>query len=221
MKPTPTLVMLLFLLAANARSQPLNPGTWNIVRIGYVPKADWKLWGETQLRSQAFYNEWQTTLLRGGVVRTLNPQVKVALGLDKHQYEQASEFRVWPQLQWNRQIARFKFEQQVRADFRFLENTFKNRFRYRFGVQLPLIDEKHSKHPLNFQANNEVFVSGQHYGLERNRLQFLLHYQLTPPSTLQIGVFHQYDSIESGRTSDVVVVGLQVDLMGKSVENMD
>jgi hypothetical protein len=198
-------------------------GSWNILNIKYTVNDRWSLFGEAQLRSLSFYNEFHYYEYKGGFNYRPNKNIILTLGAGSYQtYREGGnfelpknndEFRLWPQIQLIQEIGRFKIEQRYRTELRWTSNGYRNRFRYRLGVLYPFGKIKDGSKPFIISASNELFFTDNEPYFERNRAQLSLGYKVTATSTLQLGYLHQFDykiNDETGR--DFLVVGFYFDL---------
>lgn len=214
-------VLLMFPFVAQASTNGL--GSWNILNVKYTVNDRWSFFGEAQLRSLSFYNEFHYYEYKGGFNYRLNKNVNLTLGAGSYQtYREGGnfelpknndEFRLWPQVQLLQEIGRFRIEQRYRAELRWTSNGYRNRFRYRLGVLYPFGKPVNGSKPFMLSASNELFFTDNEPYFERNRAQLSVGYKVTPVSTFQLGYLHQFDykiNDETGR--DFLVVGLYIDL---------
>lgn len=200
-------------------SQSYELGSWNIINLNYIYSEKLSFFGEAQLRSLKFYNNFHYYEYKGGFNYKLNNSVKLALGLGSYQtYKEGGSFvlpknsqelRLWPQVFLFQSVGELKIEQRYRAELRWTNNGYRNRFRYRLGVSYPFGKEKNEYKPYQFSVSNELFFTDKEPYFERNRLLFAINYLLSKTLVLQIGYLHQFDykiNDEIGR--DFFVVGI-------------
>ena len=209
-----------------AFTQTFDLGSWNILNIKYNHTEKLSFFAETQLRSLKFYDHFHYYEYKGGINYKVHTNVKLSLGLGSYQtYKEGGdfvlpknndEFRLWPQLLVLQPIGKFKIEQRYRAEFRFTQNGYRNRYRYRLGVSYPFGKEKNDYKPFQINASNEVFFSENEPYFERNRMLLAFNYKPSKISTIQIGYLHQFDykiNDETGR--DFLMLGFYFDLFRK------
>ena len=148
-------------------------GSWNILNIKYTVNDRWSLFGEAQLRSLSFYNEFHYYEYKGGFNYRPNKNIILTLGAGSYQtYREGGnfelpknndEFRLWPQIQLIQEIGRFKIEQRYRTELRWTSNGYRNRFRYRLGVLYPFGKIKDGSKPFIISASNELFFTDNDY----------------------------------------------------------
>lgn len=206
-------------------SQSSDLGSWNILNLKYTLDSKWSLFGEAQLRSLKFYDDFHYYEYKGGVNYKFHKNATISLAAGSYQtYREGGdfvlpknndEFRLWPQLVLSQSLGKFKIEQRYRAEMRFTSNGYRNRFRYRAGLALPLGKEKNGFQPFQISANNELFFTTNEPYFERNRASVSLSYKPSKPLTWLIGYLQQFDykiNDETGR--DFLQIGVFIE-MGK------
>jgi len=220
-----TTIMLYYSINAIS-AQNLDLGSWNILNMKYNHNEDWSIFGEAQLRSLKFYNNFHYYEYKGGVNYKVQKNVQLTLGAGSYQtYKEGgdfvlpknnNEFRVWPQVVLFQSVGNLKIEQRYRTELRWTSNGYRNRFRYRLGASYPFGKERNEYKPFQIGASNELFFTDKEPYFERNRLLFAFNYKPSKATTLQIGYLHQFDykiNDETGR--DLLVVGFYYELFRK------
>lgn len=221
------LVWLFILMPFTGTGQTFDLGTWNILNLKYTLDDKWSVFGEAQLRSLKFYDNFHYYEYKGGLNYQVLKNVNLTLGAGSYQtYKEGGdfvlpknndEFRLWPQIILSQSIGKLKVEQRYRAEFRFTSNGYRNRFRYRLGLSYPFGKEKNEYKPFQINISNELFFTDKEPYFERNRIQMTLNYKTTKSSTIQLGYLHQFDykiNDETGR--DFLVVGFYYELISKA-----
>ncbi len=193
-------------------AQTFDLGSWNILNMKYNHSEQWSAFGEAQLRSLKFYDNFHYYEYKGGVNFKAYKNLTLTLGAGSYQtYKEGGdfilpknndEFRIWPQVILNQPIGAIKIEQRYRAEFRFTLNDYRNRFRYRLGLSYPFGNANKDYKPFQVSVSNELFFTNKEPYFERNRLLFALNYKLSATTTLQLGYLHQFDykiNDETGR----------------------
>jgi hypothetical protein len=219
-----TIILLLSIITASA--QAFDLGSWNILNIKYNINEKWSVFGEAQLRSLKFYNNFHYYEYKGGINYKVQKNVQLTLGAGSYQtYKEGgdfvlpknnNEFRVWPQVVLFQSIGNLKIEQRYRAELRWTSNGYRNRFRYRLGASFLFGKERNEYKPYQISASNELFFTDKEPYFERNRLLFAFNCKSSKTTTLQIGYLHQFDykiNDETGR--DFLVVGFYFELFRK------
>ena len=207
-------------------AQTFDLGSWNILNVKYNLDEKWSVFGEAQLRSLKFYNNFHYYEYKGGINYKVQKNAQLTLGAGDYQtYKEGgdfvlpknnNEFRVWPQVVLFQSIGNLKIEQRYRAELRWTSNGYRNRFRYRLGASYPFGKERNEYEPYQISASNELFFTDKEPYFERNRLLFAFNYKPSKTITLQIGYLHQFDykiNDETGR--DFLVVGFYYELFRK------
>jgi hypothetical protein len=211
-----------------ACGQALDLGSWNVVNLTVNASEKWSFFGEAQLRSLQFYNQFHYYEYKGGVNYSLHDKVKVSLAAGSYQTygeggnfrlpKNNNEFRLWPQLIIYNNINRLKLEQRYRVEMRWTSNGYRNRFRYRIGVSYPFGKNVNGYHPFSASISNELFFTDREPYFERNRSQIALNYRATAGTTLQVGFINQFDyriNDETGR--NFLVLGFYREIFNKKV----
>ncbi len=221
------LVWLFILMPFTGTGQTFDLGTWNILNLKYTLDDKWSVFGEAQLRSLKFYDNFHYYEYKGGLNYQVLKNVNLTLGAGSYQtYKEGGdfvlpknndEFRLWPQIILSQSIGKLKVEQRYRAEFRFTSNGYRNRFRYRLGLSYPFGKEKNEYKPFQINISNELFFTDKEPYFERNRIQMTLNYKTTKSSTIQLGYLHQFDYKINDKTGrDFLVVGFYYELISKA-----
>ncbi len=218
----------LFLLTSNhTLAQKNGLGSWNILNVKYNIDKKCSIFGEAQIRSLKFYDDFHYYEYKVGATYKVYKNVAATLGAGSYQtYKEGgnfknpknnNEFRLWPQIVLSQSVGVFKIEQRYRAEFRFTSNGYRNRFRYRLGMQYPFGKSKNDDKPFQLNVSNELFFTDKEPYFERNRLLFSFNYKTSKASTLQLGYLHQFDykiNDETGR--DFLLLGFYIELFNKN-----
>ena len=217
------LLGLMILFPILVKGQSFDLGSWNILNVKYNYNDRWSAFGELQLRSLKFYDNFHYHENKGGLTYKLHKNVTLSLGAGSYQtYREGGdfvlpknndEFRLWPQLVVTQSIGILKVEQRYSTESRFTSFGYRNRFRSRIGVSLPLGKEVNGFSPYHINASNELFFTDREPYFERNRIQLVFNYKITKNSTVQIGYLHQFDyRINDETGNDFLVVGFYHEL---------
>ena len=211
-------------------AQAVGLGSWNILNLKYSYDEKWSVFGEGQLRSLQFYNDFHYYEYKIGFNYKIHKNVKLTLGAGSYQtYKEGGdfvvpknndEFRIWPQIIFFQSIGKFKIEQRYRTELRFTTAGYRNRFRYRLGVSYPFGKEIKDYKPYQISASNELFFTNNEPYFERNRFLVAFNYKPSKASTIQIGYLHQFDykiNDETGR--DFLQLGYFIELFRKTNKN--
>lgn len=219
---------MLFFVTNICKAQNFDIGSWNIINVKYNYNKSMSFFAEAQLRSLKFYSNFHYHEFKGGIDYKILPNVRLALGLGKYDtYKEGgnfktpknnAEFRIWPQVSVQQSLWKLKVEQRYRAEFRFTNNGYRNRFRYRVGLMYPFGEEKNEYKPFQISVSNEIFFTNKEPYFERNRFLTSFNYKPSKVTTLQVGYLHQFDykiNDETGR--DFLVLGLFFEINNKKL----
>jgi len=204
-------------------AQNFDLGSWNILNIKYNANEKWSGFGEAQLRSLKFYNNFHYYEYKGGVNFKVQKEVTLTVGAGSYQtYNEGGNFikpknnnelRIWPQITLIQSIGKFKIEQRYRVELRLTSNGYRNRYRYRLGLCYPFGKQINNYKPFKISVSNELFFTDKEPYFERNRILFMFNYKLSKSTTFQIGYLHQFDykiNDETGR--DFFQIGCFIEL---------
>lgn len=221
------LIIIITASAKNISAQSVDVGSWNILNIKYNYSSTLSFFGEGQLRSLRFYDDFHYHELKAGVNYKIYKNVKLTLGAGSYQtYREGGnfespknndEFRLWPQIVLFHEINALKIEQRYRSEMRWTSSGYRNRFRYRLGISYPFGKNTKGYQPFQASISNELFFTNKEPYFERNRIQMSLNYKSTKYSTFQLGYLHQFDykiNDEIGR--DFLVVGYYYEFFRKT-----
>ncbi|NUM50663.1 MAG: DUF2490 domain-containing protein [Flavobacteriales bacterium] len=227
MKQTLFSIIVIILWTNTTVAQTFDLGSWNILNLKYSHTDKLSFFGEGQLRSLKFYSNFHYYEYKGGINYKVHKAVMLTLGAGSYQtYKEGGdfvlpknndEFRLWPQLILFQSISKLKIEQRYRAEFRFTNNGYRNRFRYRLGVSYPFGKERNEYKPFQVSASNEIFFTDKEPYFERNRMLLAFNYKPSKATTIQIGYLHQFDykiNDETGR--DFFQIGYFIELFRKT-----
>lgn len=222
-----TVAYFTFFLPTNTLfAQNSDLGSWNILNLKYNLEEKWIFFGEAQMRSLKFYNNFHYYEYKGGISYNAYKNVALTIAAGSYQtYKEGGdfilpknndEFRLWPQVILFQSIGKFKIEQRYRAEFRFTNNGYRNRFRYRMGLSYSFGKTRNEYKPFQFSATNELFFTNNEPYFERNRLLFTFNYKPSKATTIQIGYLNQFDykiNDETGRS--FLQIGYFIELFRK------
>lgn len=201
LQPSILLVALFFFSKAYTQSDKL--GTWEVLNGEYYLNNKWNLWAEGQLRSQKVYKDFYYHELKGGVNYKLNKSTIFLLGVGQYgTYSNGGNFkspvlshelRLWEQLTLVNNIGRIKIEHRYRVEQRWVNNDYKNRFRYRLNPLIPINKRTIEKGTVFASVYDEIFLTNKGPFFERNRVFAGAGYMISNPLTLLIGCVRQFD----------------------------
>jgi len=226
------LFIVIILCTYSTVAQINGLGSWNILNLKYLYTNKLSFFGEAQIRSLKFYNNFHYYEYKGGINYKAYKNVMLTIGAGSYQtYNEEGnfvlpknndEFRTWPQVVLFQSIGKLNIEQRYRAEFRWTSIDYRNRFRYRFGIFYPFGKKQNEYKPYQIIASNELFFTDKEPYFERNRFLFALNVKLFKLTTLQIGYLHQFDykiNDEIGR--DFFVIGFYYDIFREATSKQE
>ena len=196
-------LLIAFILFCSMQIHAQDAGSWNILNVKKNQDQRWSLFGEVQLRSLGFYQQFHYYEYKGGFNFKVQPQIQLSMGIGKfNTFSEGGdfkrpmkndEFRIWPQVTFSHSFNRLKVEHRYRSEFRFTSAGYKNRFRYRLGLSYAFGKQMTDKNAFLLCSANEVFFSDKEPFFERNRWLMYVEKKLTPIISLQSGYIYQFD----------------------------
>ena len=178
-------------------------GNWNILTLRKDINEKWELFGEAQLRSLSFYNEFHYYEMKAGLQYNIDSVFSILSGAGSYNtYSvgdnfnlpiQNREIRSWIEVRMKQQLKRLLFDHRYRAEQRFTSNGYRNRFRYRLSLTIPLNSPEIKAGTYFLQSWNEIFFTDREPFFERNRIYIGGGYRLNKTVTFQTGYIHQFD----------------------------
>ena len=158
---------------------PAQLGTWNVLHVRHQPGPRLTVFGEAQIRSLRFYDDFHYYEVKGGASWRLNDQISATMGGGRYDTYMAGgnfrtpraqgEVRTWAEIGMKNSIGKVNFEHRYRAEQRFTTRGFRHRFRYRLGSSMPIFRGKTGKSELFASVWDEVFGTNRAPYFERNR----------------------------------------------------
>lgn len=139
-------------------------------------------------------------LLRAGLNYHFAPNAMVTAGygyISNYVYEseqsapEVEEHRIWQQLLMTHNIGRVKFEHRYRIEQRWVENEYRNRFRYRLMGFVPLNKPVIEPGSVFIGLYDEIFINSEERFFDRNRFYAAVGYQFNQSTSLQAGMMNQ------------------------------
>lgn len=187
-------------------------GTWNIWNMRYVFNEKWSAFGEGQVRSLRFYHHFHYHEYKGGFTYEAYPMVRLTLAAGKYDTyreggnfvrpKNSDEIRLWGQLVVLQRLGIIRIEHRYRTEMRFTTNGYRNRFRYRKEVVLPLDNRAKERQRFQLAVSDEIFFTDTPPYFERNRFLIALGYRWSERLMTQAGYLYQFDykiNDETGR----------------------
>lgn len=201
---------------AELKSQPSEFGNWFIYFGNQSFKNNWNWNNEVQYRNYNFAGDLEQLLLRTGIGYNLTPKNNnVLLGYSYIRSENyvsgsntksvSEEHRIYQQFITKQNFGRIYLQHRYRIEERFIKDNFKLRFRYFFGINIPINSKEMQARAFYFSAYNEVFVNTENEVFDRDRWYFALGYNITSNLRVETGFMEQ---MFSGRQRNQIQIVL-------------
>ena len=147
-------------------------GTWSTTNINLKINDKWQVFAESQLRSLKFYDNFHYYEVKTGITYKIKPNFYVNSGFGNYNtYGENGDFatpikqkeiRTWIQLVFKNPFNFMSVEHRYRAEQRYTNLGYRNRFRYRLSAKVPIFKGKEKEYFLLgwnelFFTNNEPF----------------------------------------------------------------
>jgi len=163
-------------------------------------KVNWH--NEVQHRNYNIAGDLQQLLLRTGLGYNLsenNNNILLGYGYIKaknyiantNQKIETNEHRIYQQYITKQSFGRFYLQHRYRIEERFLSTGFQLRFRYFFGLNIPLNQKTMDKKSIYLSAYNEVMLNAQSNFFDQNRLYGALGYVINKNFRFELGFMNQ------------------------------
>ncbi|GAB2684568.1 hypothetical protein GCM10027037_02190 [Mucilaginibacter koreensis] len=214
------LLLFVFLFCFTAtQAQNSKTGTWGLVTL-VLPSDTNHRWGgytELQTRTNTLFDQFFYYEVKGGVSYAIKNNFIALLGTGRYttyNYGHVSagpsitETRLWEQFILNEAFGRFKFENRIRIEQRWLNIGYRNRFRYRLNLIVPFNHQTVAPKTVFASIYNEVFFNNEDPNFERNRISAALGYKFDKSWSFQAGWINQYNHFvaNSGNKNNLLLI---------------
>ena len=206
-----TLFSLIFLFSfiVSAKAQNNKVGTWGIATV-VLPGDSSHRWGgyvEVQGRGSQLFNKFFYYETKTGISYDIANNYTALAGVGRYSTDdnldlltKATEFRLWEQMTINQFLERLKIEHRYRVEQRWVNGIYRNRFRYRLNLTVPLNHAKIGPNTFFISVYDELFANNKAPHFERNRFSAALGYQFDKSLSMQAGWLNQYNYSLSSAT---------------------
>lgn len=218
------LCLSIFVNSIYAQADFKHASMWNTTVINAKLNDQFQLKGEFHFRSTHFLADWEQQIIRPSLVFSASNELEFSLGysyIKNYNYASfstpinAKEHNIWQQILIKQFFKKFNLSHRLRFEERFIDNilelennqfiidgdTYKNRFRYRFTVKVPLIntDSGQQLYAITF---DEVFLNIEKMrpqSFQQNWMFFGLGYKFNKNITVQSGYHDAYTNSSKGK----------------------
>jgi hypothetical protein len=195
-------LVLLTISSFSVKAQDSKTGTWGIITV-LMPGDSVHRWGgytELQTRTNGAFSQFQYYEAKAGVSYDIDKNFIALMGtgtyhtydyLDLSKGPNTNEYRVWEQMTINQFLTPIKFEHRYRVEQRWVNGDYRNRFRYRLNMFIPLNNTKIVAKTWFLSIFDEVFFNNKAPNFERNRISASLGYQFDKKWIVQAGWINQ------------------------------
>jgi len=201
----PFLILLIVSISATAQNNKL--GSWGVATV-VMPGDSVHKWGgytEYQVRTNGpAYTQFQYYEAKAGISYDIDNYFTALIGGGRYTtYDYTNvaagpttiEARMWEQMTVSQYLSRIKIEHRYRVEQRWLNGIYRNRFRYKLNLYVPLNNKKIEPKTWFVSAYDEIFLNNNEPNFERNRVSATLGYQVDKSWIIQAGWINQYNYI--------------------------
>jgi hypothetical protein len=195
-------LFLLLLVNISAKAQNNKTGTFGIATI-VLPGDSLHRWGgyvELQGRGDKLFNQYFYYETKTGISYDITKDFVALVGTGRYStgdnlehLTKGTEFRLWEQMTVNQFLYRIKIEHRYRVEQRWINGYYRNRFRYRLNLSIPLNHTRIEPKTWFVSVYEEVFLNNKVPNFERNRAYAALGYQFDKSINVQAGWLNQYN----------------------------
>jgi len=195
-------LLLCLTVVLSAKAQNNKTGTFGIATI-VLPGDSLHRWGgyaELQGRGDKVMNDFFYYETKAGISYDITKDFVALIGSGRYVTNdnpefltKSTEFRLWEQMTVNQFLYRIKIEHRYRVEQRWVNGYYRNRFRYRLNVFVPLNHTKIDPKTWFVSVYDEVFLNNKIPNFERNRAYAALGYQFDNSINVQAGWLNQYN----------------------------
>ncbi|PCJ80021.1 MAG: hypothetical protein COA57_15145 [Flavobacteriales bacterium] len=197
----PCFSLIMLAMPASLFAQENETGNW-LMYFGMNKVSDkFSVHTEVQYRNHTLAPvNIEQLLLRTGLNYHFSDKAFATAGygyIGGHQFEseqthpESEEHRIWQQFILTNNIGKVKFEHRYRVEQRWVNSDYRNRFRYRLMLFVPLNKPKIEKGAVFIGLYDEVFLNVKKTFFDRNRLYGAFGYQFNQNAGFQVGLLHQ------------------------------
>jgi len=189
---------------ANCQAQEDHSlGNWNSIILKRNISPKWSLLGEGHIRSNNYDLKYDYFEIKSAIGYSITKNLTGLFGTGFFNTDMPGEFfrtpalqrelRTWLEINLKQTFSRFNFEHRARLEQRFIGNNYKNRFKYRLGLLLPINKADMTKGSLYFATSDELFMPQHGPVVEKNRFYLGIGYKMNQNAALQIGCINDND----------------------------
>lgn len=200
-----------FLLPSLLFAQEKKMGSWQTINAELKLNKHWGLYAELQSRSDQLFNHYYYYEAKGGISYTPVRNVTFLLGMGRYATYagkgnfilpfESEEFRIWQQVNLYQYVDRIKIEHRYRGEQKWVNSRYRNRFRYRINLTVPVNKAELTAGAFYLNMHNEIFLNNKSPHFERNRFFAGAGYHFSPVTAVQAGYVNQYNYSLTGHNS--------------------
>jgi len=178
-------------------------GNWNSILLKGKISHKWSLLSEGHIRSSNYDLKYDYFEIKSAIGYSITKNLTGLFGTGFFNTDEPGgffrtpalqrELRTWLELNLKQNFKRFYFEHRARLEQRFIGSNYKNRFKYRLGLLLPINKADMTQGSLFLATSDELFMPQHGPVVEKNRFYLGMGYKVNHNTALQIGCINDND----------------------------
>jgi len=178
-------------------------GNWEAMYLRAKISPKWSLMGEGHIRSSSYSMNYDYFEVKAGIAYSFSNKLTALFGTGYYNTDLPGgflktpvlqkEFRTWLELSCKQVYKRLNINQRVRIEQRFIGVNYKNRFKYLFGLTVPVNQHELLKKSLYLAVNDEIWLPQYGMFMEKNRFFAGAGYIMNDNIACQIGCVSDTD----------------------------
>ncbi len=197
------IALLLCCITKGVSQEGEKLGSWYVYNGFFKFSPKFELFAETQIRTWEPVNNIQNFFIRPFFNYNVTNNFQVGISQEYHvswsftemadDRIKTQEYRTTLQGILYQKVGRVSLQHRYRYEFRFLDESGKQRTRYRLQLGIPLSSNVVAKGSWFATLGNEIMLNTQpKFDLSQNRTYGMLGYQFSKNTNLQFGYMHIY-----------------------------
>ena len=198
------LTSILISIYTNCQAQADHSlGNWNSIILKGKISHKWSLLSEGHIRSSNYDLKYDYFEIKSAIGYSITKNLTGLFGTGFFNTDEPGgffrtpalqrELRTWLELNLKQNFKRFYLEHRARLEQRFIGSNYKNRFKYRLGLLLPINKADMTQGSLFLATSDELFMPQHGPVVEKNRFYLGMGYKVNHNTALQIGCINDND----------------------------
>ncbi len=213
----------IWLFSTLIQAQSINDlGSWNSVGLNWKAGDKLAFQWNSQFRSANFYNQFYQIDAKLNVYYSLNHTITFVAGTGRYNvYSKGGDFvkplvfkemRIWEEIALEQHFSRIILENKYHLDQRFTSDGYKNRFKFRIGMTIPVTHSELLPKTFFINSYDDIFYVKT---IEINRIYGGFGYRMNI-GTVQAGWLHQVRySSDTKQYLNILITSMIIEIRNK------